>query len=172
VLDYLVNNTKDEKWRSHGGDSTITSYSSKTKQEIQAHIHFLSEDLVNYLELDGNGFFHAGFQNLKGPEHEYYPNVVYWDRTLWEVAVSLDPTISKDDDCYPDRLKLYNEIFIGHTPTSRLGVLEPLNKVNVWNLDTAAAYLGPLSAMCLETKEVWQSDPVHTFYPNEPGRNS
>ncbi|MDP5100667.1 MAG: metallophosphoesterase [Nonlabens sp.] len=171
VLDYFVNNVKDIRWREHGGDSTIASYKNKSKQEIQAHIDFLTNELLDYLELDGNGYFHAGFQNLKGPQYEYHPNVVYWDRTLWEVAVSLDPNLQPEDDCYPDRLKLYKEIFIGHTPTSRLGVLEPLNKVNVWNMDTAAAYMGPLSAMCVETKEVWQSDPVHSFYPGESGRN-
>jgi len=170
-LDYLVNNYKPVNWLDHGGHSTVASYQNRSRQEVQAHIDFLTNGLVDYLELDGNGYFHAGFQNLKGPQHEYYPNVVYWDRTLWEVAVSLDPNLQRDDDCYPDRLKLYDEIFIGHTPTSRLGVLEPLNKVNVWNLDTAAAYYGPLSALCVESKEVWQSDPVHTFYKGEPGRN-
>jgi serine/threonine protein phosphatase 1 len=25
--------------------------------------------------------------------------------------------------------------------------------------------------MCVETKEIWQSDPVHTFYTEENGRN-
>lgn len=171
VLDYLVNNFRDENWLKHGGNSTIASYKNRSKQEIQTHVDFLTNGLKDYLELDENGFFHAGFQNLKGPKYEYYPNVVYWDRTLWEVACALNPTIKKEDSLYPDRLKLYKEIFIGHTPTSRLGILEPLRKVNVWNLDTAAAYMGPLSALCVETKEVWQSDPVHTFYPDEPGRN-
>ncbi|MDP5076712.1 MAG: metallophosphoesterase, partial [Nonlabens sp.] len=71
VLDYFVNNVKDIRWREHGGDSTIASYKNKSKQEIQAHVDFLTNDLVDYLELDGNGYFHAGFQNLKGPQYEY-----------------------------------------------------------------------------------------------------
>lgn len=171
ALQYLVQNTQDEKWLQHGGTSTINSYKNRSKEATQTHIDFLTNGLTDYLERDGNGFFHAGFQNLKGPQHEYYPNTVYWDRTLWEVAVALDPNLKPDNDAYPDRLKLYNEIFIGHTPTSRLGVLTPLNKVNVWNVDTGAAFYGPLSALCIETKEVWQSDPVHSLYPNESGRN-
>jgi serine/threonine protein phosphatase 1 len=46
-----------------------------------------------------------------------------------------------------------------------------MNAANVWNLDTAAAYKGSLTAMCVETKEIWQSDPVYTFYTEENGRN-
>ncbi len=171
VLDYLVNNTKDPNWLHHGGSSSVVSYKGRSYDELQAHIHFLEHELINYYELNGNGYFHAGFQNLKGPKYEYYPNTVYWDRTLWELAVALNPNLHPDENQYPDRLKLYNEIFIGHTPTTRLGILEPLNKVNVWNVDTGAAFYGPLSALCVETKQVWQSDPVHTLYPNETGRN-
>jgi serine/threonine protein phosphatase 1 len=87
------------------------------------------------------------------------------------MALALDPNLKEDHDRYPNRLKLYKEIFIGHTPTHSWDAYEPMNAANVWNLDTAAAYKGPLTAMCVETKENWQSDPVYTFYPEENGRN-
>jgi serine/threonine protein phosphatase 1 len=171
VLDYFVKGDKNEMWLYHGGASTVKSYKNQPKDAMLSHIKFLENDLHNFYELDGNGFFHAGFHNLKGPHYEYYKNITYWDRSLWEMALSLDPEIAKDDLRYPNRLKIYNEIYIGHTPTDRLGKHVPVNAANVWNIDTAAAYKGPLTAICVEDKTIWQSDLVHTFYPNENGRN-
>lgn len=171
VLDYFVKGDKNEMWLYHGGASTVKSYGNKPEKAKMAHIHFLKNELHNFYELDGNGFFHAGFHNLKGPHYEYYENITYWDRSLWEMALSLDPEIKKDDLRYPNRLKIYDEIYIGHTPTDRLGKHVPVNAANVWNIDTAAAYKGPLTALCVEDKTIWQSDPVHRFYPDEKGRN-
>lgn len=116
-------------------------------------------------------FLHAGFTNLKGIEHEYFPKTFYWDRTLWELALSLNPKLNKDDQFYPKRLSHYKEIYIGHTPVTRMGKTTPQNVANVWNIDTGAAFKGPLSIIDIDTKEVWQSDPVYIFYPNENGRN-
>jgi serine/threonine protein phosphatase 1 len=173
--DLVVENLKAEKphpmWLKHGGQSTLESYKNRTVEEIEAHFEFLKKDLLNFYEWKGNGFFHAGFHNLNGPHYEYFENITYWDRTLWEMALALDPHLEEDNDRYPNRLKLYKEIFIGHTPTHRWDQFKPMNAANVWNLDTAAAYKGSLTAMCVETKEVWQSDPVHTFYSEENGRN-
>ncbi len=85
--------------------------------------------------------------------------------------MSLDKTISKAHEYYPKRLKLFTEIFIGHTPTTRIGKNEPVNAANVWNVDTGAAFKGKLSAMEVNTKELWQSDPVYELYSGEEGRN-
>ena len=79
--------------------------------------------------------------------------------------------MSPKDPAYPKRLLIYNEIFIGHTPTTRMGITIPMNAANVWNIDTGAAYKGPVTVMNVETKEFWQSDDAYTFYPNENGRN-
>jgi len=42
---------------------------------------------------------------------------------------------------------------------------------NLWNIDTGAAFKGPISLVDIESKQVWQSDPVHELYPQETGRN-
>ena len=65
----------------------------------------------------------------------------------------------------------FKEIYIGHTPVTRLGETVPLHYANVWNIDTGAAFKGPLSVVDVDTKEVWQSDPVYRLYPSEKGRN-
>jgi len=46
-----------------------------------------------------------------------------------------------------------------------------MNGCNVWNVDTGAAFYGKLTAMDIDTKKFWQSDPVQQLYPNEKGRN-
>jgi len=68
-------------------------------------------------------------------------------------------------------LSLFNEIYIGHTPTLNYNVYIPMNACNVWNMDTGAAYNGKLSALDIDTKLVWQSETVQLLYPNEKGRN-
>ncbi|MEO8236216.1 MAG: serine/threonine protein phosphatase, partial [Flavobacterium sp.] len=39
------------------------------------------------------------------------------------------------------------------------------------NVDTGAAFNGPLTIMDIDTKEFWQSEKLPDLYPNEKGRN-
>jgi serine/threonine protein phosphatase 1 len=55
-------------------------------------------------------FVHAGFTNMNGVAYEFFPKLFYWDRTLWETALSLDRSIKPNDLLYPKRLTLYDEI--------------------------------------------------------------
>ena len=87
------------------------------------------------------------------------------------MALIMDKRIKKDSKLYPKRLLLYNEIYIGHTPTLYYDVDVPMQGCNVWNVDTGAAFHGRLSAMDIDTKEFWQSDVVQELYPAEKGRN-
>ncbi len=108
---------------------------------------------------------------MNGVIYEYFPEVVYWERKVWETALALDEKMKKDYLVYPKRLTLYKEIYIGHTPVSRIGKTTPVNMVNVWNVDTGAAFKGPLTIMDVDTKEFWQSEPLPSLYPSEKGRN-
>lgn len=168
---YLKSDEINPMWLREGGDSSVKSYSNISEEEKEKHLHFL-ENLVNFhVDSENRLFLHAGFTNLHGPQYEYYPNMVYWDRTLWEMACALDTTISKKDNRYPKRLKLFKEIFIGHTPVTRVGFDKPTNFANVWNVDTGAAFKGKISMMDVDSKEIWQSEPVYSLYPDEKGRN-
>ncbi|MEX0275812.1 MAG: serine/threonine protein phosphatase, partial [Flavobacteriaceae bacterium] len=169
--DWLRTNEENKTWLLHGGLATKASYEKKDGAFRERHMDFF-EGLRNYyLDMENRLFLHAGFTNMHGVEHEYFPKMFYWDRTLWEMALSLDPKMSPGDTYYPKRLKNYREIYIGHTPVTRIGKTVPHKAANVWNIDTGAAFKGPLSVVDVDTKEVWQSDPVHTFYPDERGRN-
>jgi serine/threonine protein phosphatase 1 len=124
-----------------------------------------------YLDDQNRLFVHAGFTNLNGVKYEYFPKLFYWDRTLWETALSLDPNLKIGDALYPKRFTLYKEIYIGHTPVTRIGETTPVQKANVWNVDTGAAFKGPLTILNIDTKEFWQSEPLNELYSSEKGRN-
>jgi len=169
--DWLAHNKDNPTWFVHGGKATVASYERVDDKTKEAHIHFY-KTLENYhLDKENRIFLHAGFTHLKGIAHEYFVKNFYWDRTLWEMALSLNPKLSKDHTNYPSRLQQYSEIYIGHTPVTRIGKTTPQNAANVWNIDTGAAFKGPLSIMDVNSKEIWQSDPVYLLYPDEDGRN-
>ncbi|MGO1728524.1 MAG: metallophosphoesterase [Flavobacteriaceae bacterium] len=171
VLQWLTTDFNNEKWLQHGGESTKKTYENFDQATIDLHINFL-ENLENYIIDDQNRLFlHAGFANMNGPNYEFHQDTVYWDRTLWETAIALDPDLKKEDENYPKRLKLFKEIYIGHTPVTRLGSTKPINAINIWNIDTGAAFKGPLTAIEINSKEVFQSQPVYEYYPDEMGRN-
>ena len=171
VYNFLKTKEYNPMWLVHGGESSKESYENLSETDLEVHLRFF-ENLTNYhIDSDNNLYLHAGFTNLHGPQHEYYKNSVYWDRTLWEMVRSLDNSLLKTDINYPKRLLLFNEIFIGHTPVTNIGKTRPVNYANVWNIDTGAAFKGPLSIIEVQTKEVWQSEPVWTLYPDEKGRN-
>jgi serine/threonine protein phosphatase 1 len=85
--------------------------------------------------------------------------------------LALDKNLKSTDVAYPKRLTLYHEIFIGHTPVSRIGKTTPVQMANVWNVDTGAAFKGKLTLLDVDTKEFWQSDALTDLYPHEKGRN-
>ena len=174
LLDWLLGNNEniDEKlWFQHGGEATVLSYQKTDSTTKEKHIHFLQSLQDYYLDKENRLFIHAGFTNMKGVEHEYFKPLFYWDRTLWETALALDPSLSKEAISYPNRLNIYKEIYIGHTPVTKINETIPFNKACVWNVDTGAAFKGKLTIMDVDTKEFWQSDSLPELYPNENGRN-
>ena len=174
LLDWLENrheNIKEELWFKHGGKATVDAYLNVSSETKQKHITFLKSLRNYYLDAEKRLFIHAGFTNMNGVSQEFFPKLMYWDRTLWEVALCLDETMDKNSPLYPKRLKIYSEIFIGHTPVSKTEKVAPLCKNSVWNLDTGAAFLGVLTIMDCASKTYWQSELVSELYPNEIGRN-
>lgn len=168
---WLETGELNPQWLQHGGEASMKAYAAFSRTEIEEHLRFYKQMMNYHVDENNRLFVHAGFTNLHGPENEYHETGFYWDRTLWETALSLDPNMPSSDQFYPKRLQLFNEIFIGHTPVTRIGEEEPVQKANVWNVDTGAAFKGKLSAIEINTKEVWQSDPVYQLYSDEQGRN-
>jgi serine/threonine protein phosphatase 1 len=171
LLHWLNDNNDNLLWYKHGGESTVLAYASVTATTKKKHIEFL-ETLKDYhLDEQNRLFIHAGFTNMNGVYFEYFPKLFYWDRTLWETALAMNTTMKPDNLLYPKRLTLYKEVYIGHTPVSRIGKTTPVQMACVWNVDTGAAFKGPLTIMDVDTKEYWQSEPLHHLYFDEKGRN-
>ena len=174
LLDYLEGNFENidqNLWYKHGGKATVDAYAVVSEEKKLLHIAFLKQLQNYYLDEKNRLFVHAGFTNLHGVEFEYFPKLFYWDRTLWEMALVLDEKLEKTDLLYPNRLKIYAEIVIGHTPTTRINQMQPVHKACVGNIDTGAAFKGKLTIMDIDTKVFWQSDLLPDLYPDEKGRN-
>lgn len=169
--EWLTQGSEHPSWLRHGGIPTLKAYAQLDNDDKARHADFIGNDLLDFYEDEkGRLFVHAGFTHVRGFRMEYFKPMLYWDRSLWETALSVDPAMSRDHPRYPARLKLYPEVFIGHTPTLHIDSTEPVNAACIWNLDTGAGFTGPLTLMDADTKRFWQSDPVHTLYPGESPR--
>ncbi|WP_394749967.1 metallophosphoesterase family protein [Spongiimicrobium salis] len=158
-------------WSAHGGKGTIESYIKTTYVTKKSHLTFFNTLKHYHIDTENRLFVHAGFTSMHGVEKEYNKNDFYWDRTLWEAARILKQVKEEKRAGIETRLQLYNEIYIGHTPTIHYGEAIPMECINLWNLDTGAAFTGKLTVMDIDSKQYWQSDCLTELYPNEKGRN-
>ena len=168
---WLADGSLNHVWYLHGGKETIDSYEGYSEAQKKAHLDFFEAMPLYHLDDKQRLFVHAGFTSMHGVDRETHRETFYFDRTLWEMALTMDKRILKNSELYPNRLKHYSEIYIGHTPTLNYHKYEPMNAINVWNIDTGAAFTGKLSAIDINTKEVFQSDTLTHLYPYEMGRN-
>jgi serine/threonine protein phosphatase 1 len=148
-----------EIWLEQGGSATVASYPQGMPT---AHQKLLATAYQYYI-LGKSIFVHAGI--LPDMELEYQGQDIFlWDRSLCRLALKL----KKEGMERP--LGSFQEIFLGHTPTSRMGELRPIKCCNVWMMDTGAAWEGCLTIMDINTKQYFQSDPVWKLYPGIKGR--
>lgn len=168
---WLKSGELNHTWYIHGGKETIASYDNISDHEKEQHLTFFEQLQLYHIDNKNRLFIHAGFTSMHGVEKEVYKPSFYFDRTLWEMALTMDMNINVDSELYPNRLKIYDEIYIGHTPTINFNSDVPMNAVNVWNIDTGAAFFGKLSGIDIDSKTIFQSDVVKLLYPNEMGRN-
>ncbi|MHA7058087.1 metallophosphoesterase family protein [Aquimarina sp. M1] len=161
-------------WLAHGGKETMHSYIQSGLLTKDTHKRFFKE-LQNYnIDSENRLFVHAGFTSMHGVGKEEYESNYYWDRTLWEAALLAEMVEEKKLEgvlTSPKRFTHYNEIYIGHTPTTDYKKENPIHAYNLWNMDTGAAFTGKLTILDVHTKEFWQSDPLPSLYPDEKGRN-
>lgn len=165
------NNDVNPVWFMHGGKETMESYNGFSSDEKKQHLIFFENMPLYHLDDKNRLFLHAGFTSMHGVEREVYKETFYFDRTLWEMALVMDKMIDSTQNIYPKRLQHYKEIYIGHTPTTNFGEESPMNAINVWNIDTGAAFKGKITGMNIDTKAFFQSDNLPSLYPNEKGRN-
>ncbi len=164
--DHYLTEKSDEIWLKQGGKATLKSLG---KNIGYRYIRFL-ESSIYYFEEEGRLFVHAAApyaeeeRMLQNLEH-VSPHTFAWSRDMVRDAWN-----NRDSKDYQWGTK-WKEIYVGHTPTTKMNSKVPLHLGNVIMMDTGAAFLGKLSLMNVETKELFQSDPVYKLYPKEKGRN-
>lgn len=169
--EWLRSGEVNPTWFMHGGKETMESYEGISEEEKKVHLSFFEAMPLYHLDTENRLFLHAGFTSQHGVTREVIKETFLYDRTLWEMALVMDTTIPKDALIYPKRLNHYKEIYIGHTPTTNFEEEVPMNRLNIWNIDTGAAFKGKITAMNIDTKEFVQSDNLPALYPDEKGRN-
>lgn len=169
--EWLRSKEVNPTWYIHGGKETIESYEGISFEEKKRHLVFFENLKMYHIDDKNRLFLHAGFTSMHGVKKEIFKQTLYFDRTLWEMALTMDKSIDEKSDRYPKRLKHYHEIYIGHTPTTNFNVDVPMNAANIWNVDTGAAFKGKITGMDIDTKVYLQSDAVFKLYPDEMGRN-
>lgn len=165
-------------WYRQGGEATLNSYGlgrhlkanpnnyfgpfmcAQQDKIPETHLKYLSGMLPYYIE-DRILFVHGGCgYPFRHPSKIGVQDLI-WDRDMWMVALHEGDVETKD----------FDEIYIGHTTTSRIAPdLKPVNRGKVWNLDQGAGWEGRLTMMDVDTKEYWQSDLAQDLYPGVKGR--
>jgi serine/threonine protein phosphatase 1 len=110
-----------------------------------------------------NCFVHGGFNRYQAFD-EQREETYYWDRSLFLDAVEFEQLKTKLPDITFEIVTSFNTIYIGHTSTIIFKKDQPIHAANIINLDTGSGWGGRLSIMEVETKELWQSDPVVDLY--------
>ncbi len=166
------NRVELEAWITQGGAATVKSYGNTTGMP-ENHLQFLLDSMPYHITKDNILLVHAGF-NPETPIRHTNTEYLIWSRNF----------IYKHYESYKKSKKIlfltppptvpnYKEIYLGHTPTISFDENQekPLQMGNVILIDTGAAFTGCLSIMDMDSKEVWQSDPLRILYPDERGRN-
>jgi len=124
-----------------------------SKDIPDTHKVFFNNQKLYHIDEKQRCFVHAGFKN-DTPFHAQRTEDYYWDRSLWQVAyqrsIIKEAFIIESD---------FNEIYLGHSPTTQFGTNKPLKAFNIWNIDSGVGQKsGRLTIMNVDTKEYWQSD--------------
>ncbi len=160
AFQWFLSKKAPDLWLSQGGNATRFSYQDGIPD---SHIDFMKRADYYHI-IDNKVFVHGGFNPSKAI-YQQDPEVFLWDRSM------LYQAIENHENGVDGNLTAFDEVFVGHTPTIKLGLRKPVNFGEIWMLDTGAGWnTGVLSVMNIDTKEYYISNPVESYYPNWPGR--
>lgn len=192
AYEWLKYGNAQRMWLSQGGKATFDAYVDRQALIDEHVVRFFDKQINYYVDDQNRAFVHGGFVSKQGLGHEPHQANYYWDRDMWSLALmqdrnELDQELI-DNPTHATRFYKHKEIFIGHTTTMTWDakgnmkeskdpnqvlngrITVPMNRCNVWNLDTGGGYFGKITIMDIDTKEYWQSDPMRELYPDEKGR--
>ena len=149
IRNWLYDASYTNNWYINGGDKTILSYKLNKMKNKAEHLKFYDTAIPYYI-LDNKCFVHAGFNlnfNIKYHTDEFLCE----NRDLAKLNYKSTNLLSSKDE--------FDEIYIGHTPTIWLedGLMTPIMKNGVINLDTGCGKGGLLTILNIDTKEYFQN---------------
>lgn len=163
-------------WTQQGGQATIDSYIKTGLLVNQEHRDFFKNQVDYYLDDENRLFIHGGWCYLIGFPEGALTKVnagsiakeCHWDRSIFETARTVHLMCKNNPDAWKkfDALNEFKEVYVGHTARKN----GPENYLNLWNVDTGAGWNGKLTAMNINTKEIYQSDKCSDLYFGENGR--
>lgn len=155
ALEWATEGRMPDLWLEQGGVNTVASYRGSSMPA--SHREFLQKGLWWY-ELDGSLYVHAGF-DPKIPINLQPTIDLVWQRNLATDGVRAMQ--ASREYSVPG----YDQVYIGHTPTTMWQIEVPIKSGNLWLMDTGAGHSGKLTMMNVDTKEYFQSDCVSDLYP-------
>lgn len=153
LLDYLRFEETPAIWTSQGGANTLLSY-AKHPELKEKHRDFLMGTPFYYVDEGKNLYVHGGIRPGQMPQ-DADPQDLMWSRELWHMARTQESV----------NVPGFNHVYVGHTSIWKTNKV-PYTSGNVTFVDTGGGFEGKLSAVDVDSGEVFQSDMVKKFYPN------
>ncbi|NIG56642.1 serine/threonine protein phosphatase [Chitinophaga sp. Cy-1792] len=160
-----------DAWLYGHGASTVKSYAGYSAAQRMVHLDFFRSMSYFFTDEQNRLFVHGGFTAADGPAFELLPDILTKDRTLLELAITMNKRVVTHPALMPKKLARFKAIYIGHTPTINYDSFVPIHACNVWDVDTGAGFYGRLTALDIDAEKIYQSTPLPELYPDEPGRN-
>lgn len=160
-----------------GAHATKESYGKRSMMIPESHERFFGTQMNYYVDEENRCFVHGGFNRHFPIGKQPYEYIYYWDRDLWNTALSFEATLrgynEEDDFLIKPKFHMkdkFKEIYIGHTTTQFWKTTEYMKAANIYNLDCGAGGNGRLCMLNVDTKEAFYSDPMDDLYPEQKGR--
>ena len=157
---------KHPDWYVFGGKQTLDSYLVYDDSFIEIHLEDFYSKLKLYHIEDNKLFVHAGFDYKIGFDYtlKSMPEVLIWNRSLFAEARNkylMNENLRHMNQPIVDfKFGRFDKIYIGHTPTNRYGLDEPIVMGNVINVDQGCKKKGRLTIWVDETQAFYQADAV------------
>jgi len=154
-----------------GADRTKESYGKRSMMIPESHEKFFGTQMNYYIDDQNRCFVHGGFNRHYDIKEQNFPYIYYWDRDLWDQALSYEAMSEEYKQKYKFEMENdFFEIYIGHTTTQFWNKIQYMKAANIYNVDCGAGGNGRLCMLNIDTKEAYYSDNMYDLYPGEKGR--
>lgn len=146
------------------GAVTYHDYMSHSDEDILRHKSEFFDKLLCYFVEDNKLYLHAGYDPTLGLQETialHGEKDLIWKRDLYEAAYDYWKREMQGEDVsgLTSIFDGFDRIFIGHTPTCKLGINEPTKMGQLINVDQGCKVNGTLSLWIEESESYFQFIP-------------